>query len=166
MRAPDTGSARAFLPELDTLRGPAAALMIANHAGVRVLAPAHASAGRSGALVFLGSFAPVVFFFATGFGIAVSSRRAERAGAAWWSVLWKAALLVVADQFFFWRAGHAFGLDFFGFIALATVLVMAIAGLRRAVSVAACPASSCCCWWTATPWAPCCGAMIRTWDPG
>jgi len=42
-------------------------------------------------------------------------------------VLQKAALLFVADQFIFWRSGVAFGLDFLGFIALASVLASWVA---------------------------------------
>ena len=65
---------RVFVPELDVLRGIAAVLMILNHAGFRLLSGVDASSSISGAAVFLGGFAPVVFFFATGFGIALSTR--------------------------------------------------------------------------------------------
>ena len=125
---------RVFVPELDVLRGIAAVLMILNHAGFRLLSGVDASSSISGAAVFLGGFAPVVFFFATGFGIALSTR-ATTSPADMRSVVWKAALLVVADQWFFWRRGAIGGLDFFGFIALASVTVTFIAHRRRPVVV-------------------------------
>lgn len=122
--------ARIFALELDVLRGIAAILMIANHVGVQLLPP-NMPAGSAGAVaVFVGAFAPVVFFFATGFGLALRTSQAGRpAGIA--PLLWKALLLVVADQFFFWQRGIAWGLDFFSFIALASVVVTLVARRRR-----------------------------------
>ena len=124
----DAGVARArsFAVELDVLRGVAALLMIANHAGYRLLAPDFAIDPAGAAMVFVGSFAPVVFFFATGFGIALSTARALRPTPLW-PVLWKASLLVLADQFFYWRGDVSWGMDFFGFIALSSVAVTLIA---------------------------------------
>lgn len=134
--APAITKARAFALELDVLRGVAALLMVVNHAGFALLSPADATESASAVAVFLGSFAPVVFFFATGFGIALSSgptrRPLDAAG-----LLWKALLLVVADQFFFWKVGVVWGIDFFSFIALSTVLVTLVARLRRPVPVCA-----------------------------
>ena len=49
--------------QLDLLRGMAIVLMIVNHSGVRLLDPAEQQQGLLGALLFLGSFAPVVVFF-------------------------------------------------------------------------------------------------------
>ena len=120
--------------ELDVLRGIAAILMIVNHAGLRLLSPADASMSLSGAAVFLGSFAPVIFFFATGFGVGLATGARGRRP-VWPSLLWKAGLLVVADQFFFWRQGIAAGLDFFSFIAIATIVVTLLASLRRSFAV-------------------------------
>ena len=120
--------------ELDVLRGLAAILMIVNHAGLRLLSPADATLSLSGAAVFIGSFAPVIFFFATGFGVALAAGPRGRRP-VWPSMLWKAGLLVVADQFFFWRQGIAAGLDFFGFIAIATIVVTLLASLRRPIAV-------------------------------
>lgn len=134
MNLPAEGAARAFALELDVLRGLAALLMIVNHAGFALLSPADTTESASAVAVFLGSFAPVVFFFATGFGIALSSGPKRRPLDAV-GLLWKALLLVVADQFFFWKAGVAWGIDFFSFIALSTVVVTLIARLRRPVPV-------------------------------
>jgi hypothetical protein len=117
--------------ELDLVRGLAIALMVINHAGYRLLDAAGAQGGAAAPVVFAGSFAPVIFFFATGFGVALA-----RAGAVGWSgfgsVLLKAALLLLADQFLFWKQGAAGGLDFLGFIALSTVAITALSTLRRA----------------------------------
>jgi len=129
-----TQRARVFAPELDVLRGIAAVLMILNHAGFRLLSSADASASPSAVAVFLGGFAPVVFFFATGFGIALSAR-ASAGVVNMRSVIWKAALLVAADQWFYWRHGVGGGFDFFGFIALASVTVTFIASRRRPVLI-------------------------------
>jgi len=123
---------RVYTPELDVLRGIAAVLMIANHAGFRLLSAGDASMSVAAAAVFIGGFAPVVFFFATGFGIALSTRAGP---ADMRSVAWKATLLVIADQWFFWRRGDVAGLDFFGFIALASVTVSFISSRRRPVLI-------------------------------
>ena len=118
------------------MRGIAAVLMIFNHAGFRLLSPAELSGTPEAVAVFLGGFAPVVFFFATGFGIALS-RPASGRPPEIASLLWKAALLVVADQFFFWTRGLAWGLDFFSFIAIASVVVTVVARLRQPARVCA-----------------------------
>ena len=113
-------ASRKFAPELDVLRGMAAVLMIVNHAGYRLLSPQDALNSWVSPGVFLGSFAPAVFFFATGFGIGLS-RSVLPARLDWTGLAWKAALLTVADQFFYWSKGVRLGLDFFSFIAIATV---------------------------------------------
>jgi uncharacterized membrane protein len=122
---------RAFAVELDVLRGLAAMLMIFNHSGFRLLAPNDVFHSASAVAVFLGGMAPVLFFFATGFGIALSTssraRPLDKLG-----LLWKAFLLVLADQFFFWSKGVAWGIDFFSYIAIATVVVSLIARLKSA----------------------------------
>lgn len=135
-QAAGAAHSKAFALELDVLRGIAAVLMIFNHAGIRLLSPAELSGTPGAVAVFLGGFAPVVFFFATGFGIALSSPAGGRPPEIG-SLLWKAALLVVADQFFFWTRGLAWGLDFFSFIAIASVVVSLVARLRRPALVCA-----------------------------
>ena len=121
---------RVFAAELDVLRGVAAILMIVNHAGFRLLSPQDAISSGAGTAVFIGSFAPVLFFFATGFGIGLAGQGNSRP-ALLFSLLWKALVLVLADQFFFWRAGFGWGVDFFSFIALSMLVVSAVARLRR-----------------------------------
>lgn len=112
----------------------AAVAMILNHAGYRLLSAQDATQSGVSALVFFGSFAPAIFFFATGFGIGLS-RSPEPRPFDGLGVFWKAALLIVADQFFFWSKGVVWGLDFFSFIAIATVVVSLLSRLRGAVSV-------------------------------
>lgn len=127
-----TGQPRTFAMELDVLRGFAAILMIVNHAGFRLLSASDSTISISAVAVFLGGFAPVVFFFATGFGIALTSGTGMRESKIA-PLMWKAMLLVVADQFFFWRLGIAWGIDFFSFIALATVTVSLVARVRQSL---------------------------------
>jgi uncharacterized membrane protein len=118
--------------ELDLLRGVAALLMVFNHVGYAALNPQAAQHGVSGAVVFLGSMAPVLFFFATGFGAGL----AARAG-AWRSLADKVLLLVLADQFLGWTLGRPLGLDFFGFIAVSMVAARLVLATPHPVTVAA-----------------------------
>jgi hypothetical protein len=117
---------------LDLLRGLAATLMVFNHVGFATLSAHDAQHGLAGAIVFLGSLAPVLFFFATGFG----SGLAPRPG-TWRGVLDKASLLLLADQFLCWSSGRPWGLDFFGFIALCLLAARAVLGQRRPLRAAA-----------------------------
>lgn len=105
------------LAALDVFRGLAAVAMVFNHAGFALLSKHDAAQGVSGLLVFAGSFAPVLFFFATGFGLGL-----RRPGAGD-SVLAKVVLLVLGDQLLVWSRGEPWGIDFFGFIALSTLIV-------------------------------------------
>lgn len=130
MAAQPSALARKFAPELDLLRGLAALLMIFNHAGYRLLSASGAASGPSGIAVFVGSFAPVLFFFATGLGVGLgNSPPAMR------SVVLKALLLVVADQLFFWQREALWGMDFLGFIAVSSVLVSGLSHSRHSVAL-------------------------------
>lgn len=120
-----------FVPELDVFRGWAAVLMIVNHAGYAWLSPANADAGASGLAVFVGSFAPVLFFFATGFGIGL--KRVGQPPSSLLDTAWKSILLIAADQAMYWRGGASFGFDFFSFIGVASLLVVLVARARRPV---------------------------------
>lgn len=120
-----------FVPELDVFRGWAAVLMIVNHAGYALLSPANADAGASGLAVFVGSFAPVLFFFATGFGIGL--KRVGQPPSSLLDTAWKSILLIAADQAMYWRGGASFGFDFFSFIGVASLLVVLVARARRPV---------------------------------
>lgn len=125
---PDAPARAGHVPALDVFRGLAALLMVVNHLGFWVLTPAAATHGASGALVFLGSFAPVLFFFAVGFGAGL----APSAGPLH-ARLDKALLLIAADQLMFWAGGVPAGLDFFGFIALSMLVVWAVQRSARPV---------------------------------
>jgi hypothetical protein len=131
---PDKGL-KTYIPQLDLLRGIAIVLMVVNHAGVRLLDPHEQQEGLLGALIFCGSFAPVLFFFTTGFGSGISKRRVDFA--RFRSTFIKAVLLLLADQYMFWVNGVPLGLDFLGFIALSSVIVSAVAACRspRAVCI-------------------------------
>ncbi|HEY9238075.1 MAG TPA: heparan-alpha-glucosaminide N-acetyltransferase domain-containing protein, partial [Burkholderiaceae bacterium] len=128
------GSTRKHVLELDVLRWIAAVFMIVNHAGYRLLGADDATTGLVGALVFIGSFAPVLFYFSTGFGVAMSVNATGRAPALG-STFVKAMLLVAADQLMFWRTGSAWGINFLAFIGLSSLLVSVIARSRRAVPI-------------------------------
>ncbi|MDJ0662241.1 MAG: heparan-alpha-glucosaminide N-acetyltransferase domain-containing protein [Crocosphaera sp.] len=113
--------------ELDILRGLAAILMIVNHVGYAILSPELTTKGMSGLLIFIGSFAPVLFFFITGVGSGIQSRQEPRKN-YWSGVLYKVFVLVVADQFFYWNKGSLLGINFLGFIGFSTLV---IAWIRR-----------------------------------
>jgi hypothetical protein len=115
--------------QLDVLRGLAIVLMIINHVGVSLVDSSQEQFRSISVLIFLGSFAPVVFFFTTGFGIGISGR--GRTWPGFGSTLLKAGLLVLADQFMFWKSGIPWGLDFLGFIGLSSVLVTVVSYSKR-----------------------------------
>jgi uncharacterized membrane protein len=118
--------------ELDLMRGVAALFMVFNHVGYAALDPRAAQQGASGAIVFLGSMAPVLFFFATGFGAGL----AARAG-SWRWLADKVLLLLLADQFLGWTLGRPLGLDFFGFIAVSMLVARLVLATASPVTVAA-----------------------------
>lgn len=130
-RFPAAPARDGHVPALDVFRGLAALLMVVNHVGVSVLTPEAATHGWAGALVFLGSFAPVLFFFAVGFGAGLAP-----APGPFLPRLDKALLLVLADQLMFWAGGVPAGLDFFGFIALSMLVVWAVQRSTHPVAIA------------------------------
>lgn len=135
MRAASTGgNGMSSIGQLDVLRGLAIIMMIVNHFGERLPRFGYQPGTLLGAAIFLGSFAPAVFYFTTGFGIAIARDRPDPAASR--SMLFKAAMLVAADQFMWWNDGKAYGLDFLAFIGLSTVLVTFIAYSKRSVWVA------------------------------
>jgi uncharacterized membrane protein len=114
---------------LDTLRGIAVAMMLLNHAGVSLLRPELVAGGSSpgGALTFIGSFAPVLFFFTTGFGYGWRDPGPRRAGEKR-DVLYKACVLIAADVLLRGGSWLDFGWDFLGFIGFC---ILAVHPLRR-----------------------------------
>lgn len=124
-----------FALELDVFRGIAALMMIVNHAGYRLMSPTDsAPTSLAGAFVYLGCFAPVLFFFSTGFGIALSTR-SKSGGGALFPTLWKGMLLILADQLLWQSRGVPIGLDFFAFIGIATIFMTLLSRLNRATEI-------------------------------
>ena len=119
--------------QLDLFRGVAAILMIVNHAGYQLLGAGAADGGWPSWLVFVGSAAPALFFFATGVGSGLGGGRGE----PWPSALRKVVLLLLADALLNWSTGALLGLDFFGFAAVATATLFAIRRTRSPMRVAA-----------------------------
>lgn len=108
--------------ELDVLRGLAALMMILNHLGYKILAPNLANSGLAGSLLFISSFAPVIFFFVTGVGYGIQSSRKKKSS-PWYGILNKFLILVLADLLMHWSEGRWLGLDFLGFIALSSLVL-------------------------------------------
>lgn len=102
--------------------------MVINHSGYALLTNYDANNGWLGLLVFLGSFAPALFFFATGYGAGIGPVGKP---VNWMSVWKKFVWLVVADQMLIWSGGRSFGMDFFGFIALSLIAMALIQGYRH-----------------------------------
>ncbi len=121
-------SPRPYWPELDILRGIAASLMICNHVGVVSVAPQQSR--LVDAFVFVGSFAPVLFFFVTGLGAGIQSSRTN----SWshhLSLLEKVVILLAADAMFWLPRGRMIGNDFFGFIGLSMLLLSFFRPMRH-----------------------------------
>ena len=120
---------------LDMFRGFAAILMIINHSGNELLKNTVNISPIAISLVFLGSFAPVLFFLTTGFGIALS-KKSEEIKKNLFSTAWKGLLLIFADQLFCWNDGTPLRLDFFSFIAISTILLTFLSRFNRALMIA------------------------------
>jgi uncharacterized membrane protein len=108
--------------ELDVLRGLAALLMIVNHVGYETL---HSNAidGTLGAsLLFISSFAPVLFFFVTGLGYGIQSSQKKKLG-HWHVIFNKLIILFLADLLMHWSNGRWLGLEFLGFIGLSSFVL-------------------------------------------
>ncbi len=119
---------------LDVLRGIAVAFMLVNHAAVNWLNPGSAAYGLSGIFNFVGSFAPVLFFFATGVGYGLAHQAGKPANTK--DLLIKALILIVADIFM--RGGDftTIGWDFLAFIAFSMILLHGFRGRQYGISAA------------------------------
>ena len=127
-----TDSGRDRWPEVDVLRGVAAALMILSHVGVHP--GSSAKLGPFNALVFLGSFAPVLFYFLTGLGHGLQSM--VRPPGPFSRTLVKCVILFAADAFLWIKPGQWFGMDFLGFIGLSLLVVDILRRLRHSGTIA------------------------------
>ena len=120
--------------QLDLFRGVAAIFMIVNHAGYQLLGAAANGSGWPGWLVFIGSAAPALFFFATGVGSGLGAGAGSESAV---SALRKVVLLLLADALLNWSTGRPLGFDFFGFAALATATLFLVRRARQPTMVAA-----------------------------
>jgi uncharacterized membrane protein len=127
---------RAHWKELDVLRGIAAVMMVVNHVGVKFLSPQFMESGLTEALLFVASFAPVIFFFVTGVGTGIQSHQRKKTG-RWASVLTKAGILWLADLLLAWSNGNGWWLDFLGFIGLSIVLLELIRTSKKPIAFSA-----------------------------
>ena len=126
-----TNEAQLFTKELDWLRGIAILLMVVNHATIRFYSESELSDPLPRYLSMLGSIAPVLFFFATGWGVALSARRRQEGPSHIGSSVIKCCLLILADQLVAWARGERFYLDFFSFIGLSYVALTLMTRLKR-----------------------------------
>ena len=142
MKTPDQANiahvsqARTHWQELDVLRGIAAVMMVVNHVGVKLLAPQYTESGLTGALLFIASFAPVIFFFVTGVGTGIQSHKRKKAS-RWATVLTKAGILWLADLLLAWSNGEWWRLDFLGFIGLSIVVLELIRTSKAPIALSA-----------------------------
>lgn len=120
---------KVYIPEVDILRGIAAVLMILNHLAVRILTPEQASQPILAALSFVGSFAPVVFFFVTGMGYGIQADGKPKA-IRWGLIANKVLILLAADMVMHWSVGRWIGLDFLGFIGVSVLLLEVVRTLK------------------------------------
>ncbi len=136
-------------PELDVLRGLAGVVMVLNHAAAHWTAGPDAT-GLAWLLFTVGSYAPVLFFTATGLGYGIQAEHKGPDGGHAFGFARKVAILLLADSLLWLSPVTWLGNDFLGFIALtmlvleplrrsrrgwwiAIVAALAIAGLRYVV---------------------------------
>ena len=105
-------------PELDLLRTLAVTLMVLNH--VAVAGSMVPTSGPIAAIAFVGSFAPVVFFFLTGLGYGVQSVGRPAKGHGYFR---KVLILLAADAMLWAGPETRLGLNFLGFIGLSMLLL-------------------------------------------
>ncbi len=121
---------RKILRELDIFRGIAVLFMIYNHATYEFLPSEFNKIGISGFLTLITSFAPVLFFFATGVGYGLQNNKTIKQG-YWLNIFYKVMLLMVSYQFLYWREGKGvLGINFLGFIGI-SVLVLSIVRVSK-----------------------------------
>ena len=123
--------------EIDLLRGLAVIFMLVNHS---ILVFTNYDAEGDSvlhALFFIGSYAPVIFFFVTGVGYGVAHQVGKVAPLS--SVFYKVLILLVADIFLRGALSNSFptfGLDFLGFIGVSMLFLYLLRGRSYGVSLA------------------------------
>lgn len=126
--------------EIDVARFIAVVAMIVNHAMTEFTVPESSRPVANDWLFFLGSFAPVLFFFLTGLGAGIGGSKRE---ARWcWPrsvAIQRAAVLFAADAFLWLSSQQWRGFDFFAFIGVAALTCELMSSLpsRRSRAVAA-----------------------------
>lgn len=121
---------------LDAFRGIAALAMIANHAAVRWVHPIDAHS-LSSAAFWIGGLAPVLFFFASGFGAGLQHAAARGGAAHRYGFAAKVIVLCIADQFSAGVDGRfAARVDFLSFIGLSMLVLEPLRGMASGRTVA------------------------------
>lgn len=115
-------SKSATWPELDLVRGIAGVIMVLNHAAAHWAADSLDS-GPVAVAFTIGSYAPVLFFVATGLGYGIQAEHQQGRGGHAFGLARKLAILFVADALLWLSPVTFIGNDFLGFIAL-TMLVL------------------------------------------
>lgn len=116
---------------LDLLRGFAVIFMLVNHSLVQWLNKSDFNYEYIISISFISSFAPVLFFFATGVGFGLAHEQGRPAAIR--PLLIKVIILIVADIFM--RSGdlHSFGWDFLAFIAFSMLFLHFFRGRNNAI---------------------------------
>jgi uncharacterized membrane protein len=128
-------------PELDLLRALAGVCMISNHAGVSWLSENAWRHGLDGAITFVGSLAPILFFTVTGLGRGIQA--AGRPPKPIADALRKTLVLFLADAALWLSPSQHFGLDFLAFIGLSALVLELLDRSRRPVPAIALALGAC-----------------------
>ena len=123
--------------EIDLLRGLAVIFMLINHSVLAFTGYEGESNSLLHVLFFLGSYAPVIFFFVTGLGYGVAHQVGRLASFS--GVFYKVMILLVADVFLRGALSTSFptfGMDFLGFIGLSMLFLYFLRGRSYGVYLA------------------------------
>lgn len=127
---------RTYWPELDVMRGMAVIMMVLNHFAFGFMSPSQYASGLSQSIVFISSFAPILFFFITGvgYGLAYSKKTLHSPSVQVW---YKAFLLVLLEVLIMKRGDlSGIGINFLSFIALSMILLSYLRKSKFAIEYA------------------------------
>lgn len=125
-------STRTQWPELDVVRGLAGIAMVLNHAAAKWLTPAELEHPFMAMAFLVGSYAPVIFFSATGLGAGIQAEvQRQRGGGHSFGFGRKVAILLVADALLWLSPTQWLGNDFLGFIALCMLVLEPLRSSRH-----------------------------------
>jgi len=106
--------------------------MVFNHAAAKWLSPSELAQPFMAMAFLLGSYAPVIFFAATGLGAGIQAEvQRERGGGHSFGFGRKVAILLVADALMWLEPTQWLGNDFLGFIALCMLMLEPLRASRR-----------------------------------